>query len=122
MNESLATIGEDLGVDKAPDLLGQHGHKQRCALQVITLSRTPNAVGEPMIHIDFEKRVCESSFPIARQSSWGAHRCNAPSLDRYLVNKTWGATKLWGPEIVIDLDAPYCRLQNDSVDHYYTLA
>lgn len=71
-----------------------------------------------MINVDFEKRVGEGSFSLSRKRSWCTNRCNAASLSCKVMNDHWGLSKLGRKYIIVDFDAPDCRLEKDCINHH----
>lgn len=67
--------------------------------------------------VDFGKRICESALPSARQWSRLACRRDALGANSYLVENIWRAPKLGSPELIVQLDTPYCRLEDELIDH-----
>jgi hypothetical protein len=70
-----------------------------------------------MFDIDLQKRVGESSFAIARKRVWRANGRDALSRNRYLVNDVGCTPELRRPEVIVDPNTPYRRLQYDSIHH-----
>jgi hypothetical protein len=70
-----------------------------------------------MIQVYLHQRVCEGTFAIAWKRGRRTERGYAPSLSRQFVDDVWGFAQLGCPKIIVYLDTPDCRFQEEGVRH-----